>query len=91
MRYVSRASHELRRSESKKAKLEELSNNISERRCKLKANEPVSERSERAIGYNVGYEIKANEVRFFLISALYYLFKKLEKYDSSRQNLAMES
>ena len=32
MRDVSRASHELRRSESKKAKLEKLSNNISERR-----------------------------------------------------------
>ena len=31
MRDFSRASHELRRSESKKAKLEELSNNISER------------------------------------------------------------
>ena len=30
----------------KKAKLEELSNNISERRCELKANEPVNERSE---------------------------------------------
>ena len=29
-----------------KAKLEELSNNISERRCELKANEPVNERSE---------------------------------------------
>ena len=39
MRDVSRASLELRRSESKKAKLEELSNNISERRCELKANE----------------------------------------------------
>ena len=30
----------------KKAKLEELSNNISERRCELKANKPVKERSE---------------------------------------------
>ena len=29
----------------------ELSNNISERRCELKANEPVSEHSERASGY----------------------------------------
>ena len=29
----SRASHELCRNESKKAKLEELSNNINERRC----------------------------------------------------------
>ena len=38
----------------KKAKLEELSNNISERRCELKMNEPVSERSERASGYFVG-------------------------------------
>ena len=45
---VSRASHELRRSEPKKAKLKKLSNNISERRCELKANEPVSEQSERA-------------------------------------------
>ena len=35
----------------KKAKLEELSNNISERRCELKANGSVSERSERASGY----------------------------------------
>ena len=33
----------------------ELSNNISERRCELKANEAVSERSERACGYIVGY------------------------------------
>ena len=31
MRDVSRASHELRRKESKKAKLEELSNNINDR------------------------------------------------------------
>ena len=46
MQDVSQASHDLRRSESKKAKLEELSNNISERRCELKAKEPVSERSE---------------------------------------------
>ena len=46
MRDISRASHELRRSESKKAKLEELSNNISEMRCELKANELVIERSE---------------------------------------------
>ena len=30
----------------KKAKLEELSKNITERRCELKANEPVNERSE---------------------------------------------
>ena len=51
----SRASHELRRSESEKAKLEELSNNISERRRELKANEPVRERSERKSGYIVGY------------------------------------
>ena len=29
-----------------KARLEELSYNISERRCELKANEPVNERSE---------------------------------------------
>ena len=29
----------------------EMSNNISERRCELKANESVSERSERASGY----------------------------------------
>ena len=34
--------------EEKKAKLEELSNNISERWFGLKANEPVSEWSERA-------------------------------------------
>ena len=44
----SRASHELRRSESKKAKLKELSNNISER---LTGRKPVSEQSERASGY----------------------------------------
>ena len=30
----------------------DLSNNISEIRCQLKANEPVSERRERASGYN---------------------------------------
>ena len=46
MRDFSRASHELRGRESKKAKLKELSNNISEKRCKLKANEPVNERSD---------------------------------------------
>ena len=46
MRDVGRASHELRRSESKKAMLEERSNNISKRRCELKATEPVNERSE---------------------------------------------
>ena len=44
----SRPSHELRRRESKKAKVEELSNNLSERRYELKAKEPVSEPSERA-------------------------------------------
>ena len=48
MRDVSRASHELRRSESKRAKLEELSNNISER---LIGRKPVSEQSERALGF----------------------------------------
>ena len=46
MRDISRASHDLRKSESKKAELEDLNNNISERRCELKAKEPVSERSE---------------------------------------------
>ena len=46
MRDVSRASHELRRSESKRRSSIELSNNISERRCEPKANEPVNERSE---------------------------------------------
>ena len=51
----SQASHELRRSESKKAKLGELSNNISEKRCELKANEPVSERSERVSAYTLGF------------------------------------
>ena len=35
----------------KKAKLEEMSNNISKRRCELEANEPVSEQSEGASGY----------------------------------------
>ena len=55
MRDVSRASHELCRSKSKKAKLEELSNNIKERRCEQKVKEPVSERSDRAGGHIVGY------------------------------------
>ena len=48
MRDVRRASHELRRSESKKAKLEELSININER---LTERIPASECSERASGY----------------------------------------
>ena len=39
MRDVIRASHELRRNESKNAKLEELINNISERRYEVQANE----------------------------------------------------
>ena len=43
------------RRESKKARLEGLSKNISEKRCELKANERVSERSERANGCIVGY------------------------------------
>ena len=34
----------------------DLSNNISERRCELKANEPVSGHSERVSGYIVGFE-----------------------------------
>ena len=51
MRDVSREIHELRGSESKKAKLEELSNKLSKKRCELKANESVSERSERASRY----------------------------------------
>ena len=33
----------------------ELSNNIGERRCELKANEPVSEQTEWASGYFVGF------------------------------------
>ena len=33
----------------------ELSNNKSERRCELKASKPVSEQSERASGYIVGF------------------------------------
>ena len=42
----------------------ELSNNISERQCVLKANEPVSEHSERASGYVVGYmsKLSASEI-----------------------------
>ena len=58
MRDVSEASHELRRSELKKAKLKELSNNINEKRCELKANEPVSEQSERTSGYTLGFANK---------------------------------
>ena len=46
MRDVIRASQELRRSESKRRSTIELSNNISERRCELKANESVNEGSE---------------------------------------------
>ena len=45
----------------KKAKLEDLSNIISEKRCELKANEPVSERSEWASGYIVGYMTGSSE------------------------------
>ena len=45
----------------KKAKLEELSNIISEKRCELKANEPVSERSEWASGDIVGYMTGSSE------------------------------
>ena len=37
----------------KKAKLEELSNNINERLCELKSNQLVNEHSERASGYIV--------------------------------------
>ena len=55
MRDVSRASHELRRSESKKAELEELSNNISGRLTERKA---VSEQSERESGYALGFATK---------------------------------
>ena len=73
MRDVNRASYELRRSDSKKAKLEELSNNISERRCELKANEPVSESSERASGYNVGFATRRLKRDWWQIrSILYY-------------------
>ena len=50
--------------EKKKRGSIELSNKISERRCELKANEPVSEQSERASGYKVGYmtKLSASEV-----------------------------
>ena len=48
----SRASHELRRSESKKAKLEELSSNISKR---LTGKKPVTEQSKRSSGYALGF------------------------------------
>ena len=40
--------------EKKKRSSLELRNNISERRCELKANEPMSERSERASGARLG-------------------------------------
>ena len=46
MRDVSRASHELRGSDSKRRSSIELSSNIGERRCELKASEPVNERSK---------------------------------------------
>ena len=49
MRDVSRASYEFRRSESKKAKLEELSNNIGERRYELKTNRAGEERSDERV------------------------------------------
>ena len=62
MRHVSRPSHELRRSESKMLSATELSKNIGEKRCELKASEPVNERSERASGYIVGYNSKIETV-----------------------------
>ena len=54
----SRASNELPRSESKKAKLEELSINIGER---LTGRKPVSEQSERASGYALGFVTRRAE------------------------------
>ena len=47
MRYVIRASHELRGSESKKGNARRAEQSY---KRELKANEPVSERSERASG-----------------------------------------
>ena len=63
--------------ELKKAKLEELSNNISERRCQLKANETASEQSERASGYIVGYKSKlsASEIQSCIRNLLYFSFE----------------
>ena len=49
----------------KKAKLEELGNNISERRCELKANEPVNERSEFARRYIVGFNSKEPQASYW--------------------------
>ena len=51
----------------------ELSNNISERRCELKSNETVSEQSERASGYIVGFMTGSNEVRVSRKSGVYYI------------------
>ena len=58
-RYVLRGYYFIMRNgvSQKRATLEELSNNISERRVS-KANEPVSEQSERASGYTLGFATK---------------------------------
>ena len=56
--FVVEHSTSFRRSESKKARIEEPNNNIRNRRCELKATKPVSERSEGASGFNVGYMTK---------------------------------
>ena len=58
----------------KKAKLEELSNKISERRCELKAIELVSEQSERASVDFVGYKGKLSSSEINRETALSYFF-----------------
>ena len=58
----------------KRRSLVELSNNISERRCELKANEPVSERNERASEWvNYGFMTGSNEVRVSRKSEVYFI------------------
>ena len=58
----------------KKAQLEKLSNNLSERRCELKAKELVSEQSERASMDFVGYKGKLSSSEINRETALSYFF-----------------
>ena len=73
-----RASQKLRRSESNKARLEKLSNNLSERRC---------ERSERASGYITDLLLsERSEVSGK--SGIYYIIQVLQKGRKSRPKMS---
>ena len=90
MRDASRASHELRRSESKKPKLRELSNNISEKRCELKANERAGILSDLLLSERSEVSGKSGVYYIISVHQLDKIFTEVGSYFNTKQRTNIE-